>query len=159
MLATSPRPASLHRSQAISFVSCWTGPRPELLGVEEGDLGALDILTPLLLMRKLNPENLQEQVAGTQARNQVLSVSSEAHTFLPEKRLQMNGTVSASPGTLPHFSPGGSQRPSGETKQSSQARYLGVLPDGLTHELLPDSSDNVWDLWTSRAAPPFTYLL
>lgn len=53
--------------------------------MEEGDLGALDILTPLLPMRKLTPENLQEQVAGTQARNQVLSVSSEAHTFLTEK--------------------------------------------------------------------------
>ena len=46
--------------------------------MEEGDLGALDILTLLLLMRKLSPENLQDQVTGSQARNQVLSVSLEA---------------------------------------------------------------------------------
>lgn len=48
--------------------------------MEEQDLEALDILTPLLLMRKLSPENFQEQVAGTQARNQILSVSLEAAT-------------------------------------------------------------------------------
>lgn len=48
--------------------------------MEEQDLEALDILNPLLLMRKLSPENFQEQVAGTQARNQILSVSLEAAT-------------------------------------------------------------------------------
>ena len=48
--------------------------------MKEQDLEALDILTPLLLMRKLSPENVQEQVAGTQARNQMLSISLEAPT-------------------------------------------------------------------------------
>ena len=56
------------------------GPEPELLRVKEQDLEALDILTPLLLMRKLSPENVQEQGAGTQARNQMLSISLEAPT-------------------------------------------------------------------------------
>ena len=79
ILATSSRPASLW-AQVISFVSCWMGPEPELLRVKEQDLEALDILTPLLLMRKLSPENVQEQVAGTQARNQMLSISLEAPT-------------------------------------------------------------------------------
>lgn len=79
ILATSPRPDSPW-AQVISFVSCRTGPKPELLQMEEQDLEALDILTPLLLMRKLSPENFQEQVAGTQVRNQILSVSLEAAT-------------------------------------------------------------------------------
>lgn len=56
--------------------------------MEEQDLEALDILTPLLLMRKLSAEKFQEQVAGIQARNPNLSVSLEAihrGTFLAEK--------------------------------------------------------------------------
>lgn len=79
ILATSPRPASTW-AQVISFVSCRMGPNPELLQMEEQDVEALDILTPLLLMRKHSPENVQEQVAGTQARNQILSISLEAPT-------------------------------------------------------------------------------
>lgn len=96
---------SLGSSHSLALSPAGLRLKPELLWMEEQDTEALDILTPLLLMRKLSAEKFQEQVAGIQARNQIperLLGSShiEAH-FLQD--LQMSITVSAP--SVAHFSP------------------------------------------------------